>query len=65
MDAIELPAEFLSNAELVARAKNFFRRILVEVGVKDHCSYDLNAVSCMLAGIQRAQELGADHIVLE
>lgn len=63
--AMEMPVCLLEDTEITQLAGDYFDKKVVEVGVKTHCSYILNAPSVMQEGIQKAQEFGADHIVLE
>ncbi len=65
VSAIELPAELLDNKDIVSHVRGFFPKRLVEVGVKTSCFHPLNSLSSMQSGVQKAQEWGADHIVLE
>lgn len=62
---MEMPVCLLEDTEITQLAGDYFEKKVVEVGIKTHCSHILNAPSVMQEGIQKAQEFGADHIVLE
>ncbi len=63
--AVELPVSLLEDREITQLAGDYFEKKVVEVWEKTRCFHELNAPSVMLEGVRKAQEFGADHIVLE